>query len=233
MTLSPAHADNPKLVVFAASSLGQTFADLGKKFENTHPGVSIQFSFLSSATLATQLLAGAPADLFASASESDMARVNQIVLSSKFLASNRIVLGVPKIGQAGKSRINKLTDLNRSNLKWIQCVHSAPCGVATDRALGVYGKIDSKPVSLEANVSSVVSKLINGEVDAAFIYHTDYVAHASALREIRFSDTPSTETHYQIGVLKVSKHPTEAQRFMDYLLSAHGIGVLSRAGFSR
>ena len=67
------------LTVFAASSLGQTFAILGKAFEAKHPGVKVEFSFLASSTLATQIMAGAPVDVFASASISEMAAVKSLV----------------------------------------------------------------------------------------------------------------------------------------------------------
>ncbi len=227
---SRAEASQTQLTVFAASSLNQTFTDLGKKFELTHQDVKVQFSFASSSTLAAQIKAGAPADVFASASEEDMSKVSTEVPESTLLVANRIVLGVLP---SSRISINKLTDLNKPGVKWVQCAHSAPCGIATDRALSTFGKVKSRPVSFEANASSVAAKLLSGEVDAAFIYHTDFVAHDREIYEVRFRDTASTQTRYAIGVVAQSKNRDSARAFVKFVLSPKGMVVLSRAGFSK
>jgi len=216
------------LTVFAASSLGQTFTILGKTFEAKNPGVKVQFSFLASSTLATQLLAGAPADLFASASVADMNSVQALVPDTVLFASNRVVLATPRIN---KFHVNKIVDLNKRGLKWIQCAHLVPCGVAADAALASEGRVISKPVSLEPKVSSVVAKLVSGEVDAAIIYHTDYVANKAVLKEIRFRATDAATTHYPIGVVKTSTQQVLAKSFQDLVLSAYGRKILTEAGF--
>lgn len=216
------------LTVFAASSLNKTFLLLGKEFEKRHPGVNIRFSFLSSSTLATQVNAGAPADLFASASEADMAKAKAQVLAPKRFTANRIVLATPK---ANDFHIRKVADLNKRGVKWIQCTHSAPCGVAADSALSSEGSVKSKPVSLEQNVASVLSKLISGEVDAALIYHTDYLAHVAALREIAFKDSKAATTLYFVGVVKSSAKKELSNAFVGLLFSATGRKALANAGF--
>lgn len=232
---APSHASlkrNEKvtLTVFAASSLGQTFTTMGRAFETKHPGVTVQFSFLASSTLATQLLAGAPADVFASASISDMASVKSLVPSTTLFAANRVVLATP----LGNSfHINKIVDLNKRGVKWIQCAHVVPCGVAADSALANEGRVTSKPVSLEPKVSSVVAKLVSGEVDAAIIYHTDYVANKAALKEIRFKSMEAAMTRYPIGVVKTSTQQDLAKSFVDTVLSAYGRKILAEAGFIR
>jgi len=56
-----------QLTVFAASSLRDAFQDLGRSFEQQHPGTSISFNFAGSQELRTQVEHGARADVFASA----------------------------------------------------------------------------------------------------------------------------------------------------------------------
>ena len=226
--LATAKQGNRTLTVFAASSLNKTFLQLGRQFEQLHPGVTIRFSFLSSSTLATQIIAGAPADIFASASEVDMATVQTHVPNPKIFASNRIVLATPK---KNAYLIKKVADLENPGVKWIQCAHSAPCGVVADSALSSEGPIHSKPVSLEQKVASVVSKLISGEVDAALVYHTDYLAHATILREIAFKDSKNATTLYLVGVVKSSSEQALANSFVELLLSAAGREALASAGF--
>jgi len=218
------------LTVFAASSLGQTFTTIGRAFESKHPGVTVEFSFLASSTLATQLLAGAPADVFASASPTDMAAVKSLVPGTVVFAANRVVLATPR---GNKLHINKIIDLNKHGVKWIQCAHAVPCGVAADAALAAEGRVTSKPVSLEPKVSSVVAKVVSGEVDAAIIFHTDYVANQTSLEEIRFKSIEAATTRYPIGVVKTSAQWDLAKSFVDSVLSAYGRKVLAEAGFIR
>ena len=218
------------LTVFAASSLGATFTTIGKTFEKRNPGVSVQFSFLASSTLATQLNVDAPADVFASASVSDMDSVRNLMTNVALFASNRVVLATPRVNRI---RINKIVDLNKRGVKWIQCAHVVPCGAAADAALASDGRITSKPVSLEPKVSSVVAKLVNGEVDAAIIYHTDYLANRAVLKEIRFPVTEAATTHYPIGIVKSSKQEALAKSFVTLVLSPYGRKVLAEAGFGQ
>lgn len=235
IVVTPAHAslnrsEKVTLTVFAASSLGQTFTTMGKAFEAKHPGVTVQFSFLASSTLATQMLAGAPVDVFASASVTDMSTVKALVPDTTVFAANRVVLATPR---GNKFSINKIVDLNKHGVKWIQCAHVVPCGVAADAALTSEGRVTSKPVSLEPKVSSVVAKLVSGEVDAAIIYHTDFIANKDVLKEIRFKDVDAATTHYPIGVVKTSTQQALAKSFVDTVLSAYGRKVLAEAGFIR
>lgn len=218
------------LTVFAASSLGQTFTSIGKAFEAKNPGVSVEFSFLASSTLATQMIAGAPVDVFASASVEDMNIVKSLVPSTRFFAANQVVLATPR---GDRIHINKFVDLNKRGVKWIQCAHVVPCGAAADAALASEGRVTSKPVSFEPKVSSVVAKLVSGEVDAAIIYHTDFIANRGTLKEIRFKDAATATTRYPIGVVRTSKQQALAKSFVETVVSAYGRKVFAEAGFMR
>ena len=228
---SPSPSKGPStIIVFAASSLTPTFTSLGKVFEKAHPGTTIQFSFLSSSTLAIQLLAGAPADVFASASPTDMAAAGSRVPASVIFVSNRVVLAVPR---ANPLRINKVQDLNKPKIKWIQCAHQVPCGAATDAALAAEGTVTSKPVSLEPKATSVLTKILTGEVDAAFVFHTDIVANSKILKGIAFKNVSAATTKYPIGVVENSDHLLLAKAFVNLVLSVKGMKLLYHAGFGR
>src|SRR5659263_748493 len=78
---APAHSDSAsttaptsagEITVCAAASLTESFTTLGKQFEAAHPDARITFSFGPSSGLATQIIEGAPADVFASASDKNM-----------------------------------------------------------------------------------------------------------------------------------------------------------------
>ncbi|HKD97319.1 MAG TPA: molybdate ABC transporter substrate-binding protein, partial [Micromonosporaceae bacterium] len=63
------------ITVLAASSLTDTFNQLGQQFMAAHPGVKVTFSYGASSTLASSITQGAPADVFASASPATMKTV--------------------------------------------------------------------------------------------------------------------------------------------------------------
>ncbi|HET7327108.1 MAG TPA: molybdate ABC transporter substrate-binding protein, partial [Nocardioidaceae bacterium] len=85
------------ITVFAASSLQGTFTALGKRFEHQHPGSKVVFSFGPSSGLAQQIQAGAPADVFASASPTNMQQVVRAgdVRRPTTFTSNRMEIAVP------------------------------------------------------------------------------------------------------------------------------------------
>ena len=60
------------LTVFAAASLTDVFGELGDQLTADNPDLDVQFNFAGSSALATQIVEGAPADVFASANQTQM-----------------------------------------------------------------------------------------------------------------------------------------------------------------
>ena len=213
-----------EVIVFAAASLTQTFTEIANKFETANPGVQITISFAGSATLAEQINQGAPVDVFASASNEAMARTVAEIPKSAVFAKNRVVIAYPA---DNPKNILRSQDLANSDLIWIQCDHQVPCGAAADKALAVDG-IAAQPKSLEPDVNSVLTKLLNREVDAAIVYLTDVFAN-NELKSVEFGNSESAATSYSIGLtVEASK---AAKDFMDFVLSQPGQDVLIAAGF--
>jgi molybdate transport system substrate-binding protein len=213
--------------VFAASSLQVQYTALVKKFENAHPGVKIKISFGSSTTLAKQIASGAPVDIFVSADQASMSLAKSEITNPVDYVVNQVVLAVPS-----NSPIRKISDLN-GKVNWIQCSHTAPCGVAADRALAAEGGIKSSPISYETNASSTVAKLLAGSVDAAIVFKTDVIANRSILRAIEFSDPQAASSQYQIGIAKnaTAKKNRWANTFFLYLKGSDIRKALLKAGF--
>src|SRR4051794_30590138 len=84
------------LTVFAASSLKNSFTAMGNDFEQSHPGVTVRFSFGGSADLAEQVNAGAPADVLATADKASLSssKVPTAVHPAPF-ATNTLEIAVP------------------------------------------------------------------------------------------------------------------------------------------
>ena len=62
-------AEPVELIVFAAASMTETLTEIGSKFMEQNPNVTIQFNFDSSGTLKTQIQNGAECDVFISAGQ--------------------------------------------------------------------------------------------------------------------------------------------------------------------
>ena len=223
-----ANAASPKNVnVFAASSLQAQYNVLIKKFVAAHPGVKVNISYGSSATLASQINSGAPFDIFVSADETSMTSAESEIASPSDYVLNQVVLAVPLT-----STIKKISNLN-GKVKWIQCARTVPCGIAADRALGAEGVIKSSPVSFEPSASSTLAKLLAGAVDAAIVYKTDVIANSSKIRAIKFADTKAASTQYKIGIAKtaITSDNRWAKRIFQYLQSTEIRLALAKAGF--
>ena len=227
-SFSYASAGSRTVTVFAASSLTKAFNALAAKFQSIHAGATIRFSYGSSATLATQISAGAPADLFASADIASMSSVLSQVPTPIDYVVNQVVVAVPK-----SSKIIKISDLNIGTT-WLQCAHAVPCGIAADAALKAEGSVSSSPVSLEITDASAAAKLLAGSVDAAIIYKTDVIANPTKLRAIQFSDLHAASTQYQLGISKLSLNSKNhwAQTFFRYLNSHDAKKLLATSGFT-
>lgn len=225
---SMAQNDSRTVTVFAASSLTKVFTSLGSKFQAAHPGITVRFSFASSTTLATQISAGAPADIFASADIASMSSVAAEVPHPIDYLLNQVVVAVPK-----GAKIKRISDLN-GGAKWLQCAHSVPCGIAADSALKSEGTVMSNPVSLEGSDASALAKLLAGSVDAAIVYKTDVIANPSKLTAIPFANTAAASTQYQLGILAQSASAKShwAQTFFLYLKGHSAKKLLASSGFT-
>ena len=91
------------LTVLAAASLTESFTALANDFEHAHPGVAVRLSFGGSSALAQQVLAGAPADVFASANPATMDTVTAAgqATTPTVFASNTLEIAVPPDNPAG------------------------------------------------------------------------------------------------------------------------------------
>lgn len=218
------------LVVFAAASLTGTFTEIGDAFMAEHPDVTVTFSFGASSTLAQQITAGAPADLFAAASPTTMAVVVDAGATAGeplVFARNRLEIAVPA-GNPGE--VTGLADLADDELTIALCAEEVPCGAAAAEAFATAG-ISPAPDTLEQDVKAALTKVELGEVDAALVYRTDVIAAADAVEGIDFPESAATVTDYPISLLAGAQHPEAARAFLAYVRSDAGLAVLADAGF--
>jgi molybdate transport system substrate-binding protein len=226
---SAAGGESGTLTVFAAASLTGTFTELGKTFKAAHPGTSVRFNFGSSATLAQQIVQGAPADVFAAASPATMKTVTDASLASAptIFVRNTLQITVPADNPA---KIDNLKDLTDPKVKVALCAEQVPCGAATIKALDAAG-LKITPVTLEQDVKAALTKVELGEVDAGLVYRTDVIASAGKVQGIDFPESAQAINDYPIATLSKAPAPELAKQFVDLVLSPQGTDVLTKAGF--
>lgn len=218
-----------ELTVFAAASLTETFTELGRMYEAAHPGTTVTFNFGSSATLAQQIVQGAPADVFAAASPATMKTVTDASLagSPTTFARNTLQIAVPA---GNPAKVDELKDLTDPNVKVALCAEQVPCGAAAVKALQAAG-LQVTPVTLEQDVKATLTKVELGEVDAALVYKTDVIAAAGKVQGIAFPEADQAVNDYPIAALDKAPAGAAARRFVDLVLSQQGKDVLVKAGF--
>jgi molybdate transport system substrate-binding protein len=217
------------ITVFAAASLTESFTEIGKQFEAANPGTKVTFSFGASSALAEQINAGAPADVFASASPKNMDQVVSAggASGSKVFATNKMEIAAPPSNPAHVASVN---DLAKSSVKTALCQPQVPCGSVAQQVF-TNAKITVKPVTLEPDVKSVLSKVQLGEVDAGMVYVTDVKAAGDKVKGVEIADDVNASTDYPIAALTKSGKAAVASAFVDMVLSPAGESVLTAAGF--
>ena len=217
------------ITVFAAASLMGTFTQIGKQFEAAHPGDTVKFSFGGSSTLATQITAGAPADVFASAAPKNMDTVVSAgdASSPQDFAKNTAEVAVPP---SNPGKVTSVSDLAKSSVKVALCEPKVPCGVVAAEVFKNAG-ITVKPVTLQPDVKSVLTQVELGNVDASMVYVTDVKAAGAKVKGVTISASDNASTLYPIATVSSSTHQAEAAAFVAYVLSPSGQQVLAAAGF--
>src|SRR3954451_9595981 len=127
-----------ELDVYAASSLREAFAELGKRFEAQHPGTKVLFNLAGSQELRTQIENGAPADVFASADQKHMQALvaQKLAQGPKVFARNEPVLVVPR---GNPAKISGLEDLPKAQ-RIVIGIPEVPIGAYTLRILDAASK---------------------------------------------------------------------------------------------
>ncbi len=225
-------SEETTLTVFAASSLTDTYTELGKEFEGSHEGVTVTFSFAGSSDLVAQIQQGAPADVFASADTANMDKaVSDDLVSGAPVdfASNTLQIAVPPDNPAG---VQSFQDLAASGTKVVVCAPAVPCGAAATMVEESAG-VDIEPVSEEASVTDVLNKVVTGEADAGLVYVTEVIGAGDDVEGITFPESNTAVNVYPIAALSDSKNGDLAKEFVDLVTGEIGQSVLADAGFAK
>ncbi|MDZ8119359.1 molybdate ABC transporter substrate-binding protein [Pontiella agarivorans] len=214
------------LSVFAAASTTDAMKDLAAAYKDAG-GETVRFNFASSGSLARQIEAGAPADVFVSANVKWMDWLEAkaaIQTASRFnLAANTLVLTAPP-GASVKFDGTVPGKVAVGELK------SVPAGMYAKEALEHLGWFSAwKPHFVQA--SSVRTALLyvqRGEVSAGIVYATD--ARAAGL-PILGTFPPESHSPIIYPAAAVSEKES-AVKFLHFLKSDEASRILKSHGFT-
>lgn len=228
-----------EITVFAAASLTESMQEIATNFELQQGDIKVNLHFAGSQSLRTQIQQGMRADVFISANRMHISKLeeDQLVKASRQLVGNKMVVIVPVANPAG---INSLEDLTKPH-KLVVAHQAVPVGAYTRQVLqnlsAIYGqgypdKVLNNVVSEENNVKQVVSKVVLGEADAAFVYATDVTDQIQ--KKVRVLSIPyryNIVASYWVGIVTEAGNKQAAEQFMQYLFSAEGQAVFRKHGF--
>jgi len=227
------------LRIAAAADLQPVLSALAAVFEKAN-GVQIAVSYASSATLATQILNGAPFDLFLAADTSFPQKViagGRAVESAPIVyAQGTLVLWARKDVLHAPLTVHFLSDPNVSRIAVANPAH-APYGraaIAALHGLGLYDVLQSKLVYAE-NIAQAAQIADSGNAQCGLISRTQ--AETATLRAdgnyiaIPASAYPPIEQG--AVVIKDSPQSAAAQNFLHWVLSPQGQSLLAAGGLQR
>jgi molybdate transport system substrate-binding protein len=179
-----------------------------------------------------QITQGAPADVFASADTTNMAKLTKPGLNGTapvIFATNLLAIIVPKGNPKG---ITGVSDLSKPGLKVVLCQPQVPCGIYANQIL-TKANVKVTPVSLEENVKGVVTKVTSGEADAGIVYTTDVIAAGPSAQAVTIPADQNVVADYPIATVKASKNQSTDAAFISFVLGAQGQSILAKYGFMK
>lgn len=218
------------LNVYAAASLQAPFEEIAAEFEAAHPGLSVQLNLAGSSDLATQIIAGAPAEVFAPANAATMEQVaaeGLLASPSKTFATNVLTIAVAEGNPLG---IESLESLTEPGIATVLCAPQVPCGAAAAAAQEVSG-VWLEPVSEEGSVTDVLGKVSSGQADAGLVYVTDVDAAGGGVDGVPFDAAAQAVNTYPIAAVGSGGDP--ASDFIDLVLGESGQEILSSHSFGK
>lgn len=224
-----------ELTVFAAASLTDALKEIGSDYEKA-TGVKVSFNFAASNLLARQIGEGAPADLFLSADEASMDRLDRRRLlapgTRRSLLSNTLVVVVPSDSTLV---IAKAADLAGPQVRILALAEpqTVPAGIYAKQYLQsqkVWSRVIDRVVPTE-NVRACLAAVAGGNAEAGIVYKTD--AGISNRVKVAF-EVPEAEgprISYPVAVIAGSTQLPAAQKLLTYLESEAALAVFRRFGF--
>jgi molybdate transport system substrate-binding protein len=212
------------LTIFAGSSMTTVLNQIDP--QNT-------YSFGSTTTLGTQIANGAPADVLMGANTTETALLYSqgYVEQPVNFTRNTLAVVVPKSNPAN---ITSIYQLENPGVTIDEAASSVPVGSYTVQVLnqmGINAAIQANVVSQETTDANVVSKVALGQVDAGFVYLSDYITNPTQLTLITIPAWAQPKITYAMAVVKNSPNQAMAAAWVKEILSPTGQSYFVKDGF--
>ncbi len=222
--------------VSAAVSLTEPLERVAAEFER-ETGTPVELNLAGSSTLAAQILAGAPVDVFVSADERQMDRVaaeSLVVAESRVvLLSNRLAVVVPAGAVAAPGDAAGLRERAFRRIA-VGDPAGVPAGVYARAYLASLGLWDALAPRIVPTLSvrAALAVVEAGDADAGIVYRTDALSsdEVSVAFEVPVDEGPAIA--YPAAVLADAPNRVGAGRFLDHLQGDTARDVFRRAGFT-
>lgn len=222
--------------VFAAASLTDCMQDLGAKFSEKNPTIKVQFNFDSSGTLQTQIMEGAPCDVFVSAAQKQMNGLEEDGLIDKDtrfdLLVNKVVLIVPKGSDLGLTDFEGVADPKVERIALGDA--SVPVGQYAEeifKHLNLWDSLQDK-ITFGNNVRIVLGYVESGDVSCGVVYKTD----AAISDKVEIVAEAPADSHkpviYPAAIVKDAKEKESGKLFLDFLKTDDAAAIFEKYGFT-
>ncbi len=225
-----------ELRVSAAISLREAMSEIGESYTK-QTGTKVSLNFGASGQLMQQVRAGAPVDVFISASPKQIDELSSEKLLTdappRVIARNALVLIVPSDSPCPPM---SMQDLAQSTIQHVTIgqPRTVPAGVYATQALsasGVMTQVKPKLV-MASDVRQALDYVARGEVDAGLVYSTDAQAAGNRVRVAQRIDPALHEPiTYPAAVIRVGR-VEQAKQFIEFLLSDTSQRVFIQHGFA-
>lgn len=224
-----------ELTVFAAASMREAMERIGQAYE-TETGNRVIFSFAGTGTLARQVEAGAPADLFVSADEAWMDYVVDRgavdAQTVRQIASNKLVLIGSKDAQSLEltdSRLLDELDGGRLAIADPETVPAGRYGKAALESLKLWEAVSPRLAPME-NVRIALASVARGDTPLGLVYRTDAAVEpdVAVLAELPPGSYP--EIRYLAALTGAGSYPA-GEPFLEYLTGDQAREILQSLGF--
>ena len=235
LTTAFACTKSDEVLVFAAASLSNALTEIGEKFE-AESDVDVLFSFGGSQTLAQQINAGAPADIFISAGRSpaDFLTERGLVLPVPVtILENRLVVVTRDDGVSIDS-IEQLNNEDEFEKIAVADPKLAPAGEYARESLtnlGIWDGLQGRLI-FGVDVRATLAYVETGSVSAALVYQTDALI-ADNLRVLDIVPPESySKVTYPAMIVNRADRADAARVFIDFLQADTARAVFTRHGFT-
>ncbi len=237
--LPRASAQEP-VTVFAAASLTDAVERIARLYES-ETGEAVRLSFASSSTLARQITAGAPAEIYLCANERWMdyvAEAGLIEVDTRVSAlGNRLVLIAPADGALGEVTIDGELDLaallDEGERIAVGDPDHVPAGLYAKDALESLGLWEATAAHLArtADVRAALALVATGEAPLGIVYATDAAVSEDVKVLGRFPEESHTPITYPFAIVAGAADPAVEDLFA-YLRGPEATAVFEDAGFT-